>query len=224
MKLCGLDAYLFLRYLQVLLWKFGLITFPALPALLPVNVLEGRGHHEGVTGLDLLSSTNIDPSRTTTYWVHLVLALLVIMWTCRVIYPELDLFVKIRDCYVAGASSDTCGRTIFIANVPVELLDSAKLKELYDLCPGGFGMLQSTVPISLTTKTLRSPYAHQTEATTQSTAIPIHCIIRLLIYLHEQAYEQEGHLMQAVCADASYTLYSSSPSRLNHNDKNCAHT
>ncbi|KFZ17975.1 hypothetical protein V502_04332, partial [Pseudogymnoascus sp. VKM F-4520 (FW-2644)] len=97
---CGLDAYFFLRYLQTLLFIFVPLACLLLPILLPLNYISGRhvtafsarksADDDIPAGLDILAWGNISPDKTSQYWVHLILAVVVIIWICYVFFAELQ--------------------------------------------------------------------------------------------------------------------------------------
>lgn len=92
----GLDAYLFLRYLTTLLKIFVPLAVVILPVLIPVNLTRGREAQGGVSDLDQLSWTNVPPTHTSRYWVHLVLAVVVVVWVCRIARIELLCYTRLR--------------------------------------------------------------------------------------------------------------------------------
>lgn len=151
-KKCGLDAYFFLRYLQTLLVIFVPIAVITLPVLLPLNYLNGMGRSlvEGnktnsdtdtkiPTGLDTLAWGNIDPNHQSRRWVHLVLALLIIVWVCGVFFAELRVYVKVRQDYLTSAEHRlrASANTVLVSSIPEKWLTEDALRGLFDVFPGG---------------------------------------------------------------------------------------
>lgn len=69
----GLDGYFLLRYLRMMIYLFAGSMLFIWPVLLPINAVNQRGQADGVTGMDLLSISNVkDPNR---YWAHVVVAI-----------------------------------------------------------------------------------------------------------------------------------------------------
>lgn len=136
---CGLDAYLFLRYLKVLLRIFIPLALLILPILVPINFVGGRGPINGVHGLDQLSWTNISPARTNRYWAHSFLALLVVLWVCFVAHFELQSYTRLRQTRLTslGRSKTALGTTILVTDVPQSLLTVRRLTDIYNVYPGG---------------------------------------------------------------------------------------
>lgn len=136
---CGLDAYLFLRYLKVLLKIFIPLALLSFPILIPINFLDGRGSVNGVHGLDQLSWTNISPTCTGRYWVHLFLALFVVLWVCFLIHFELQTYTRLRQKRLTSLSRSktALGTTILVTDVPQSLLTVQRLTKIYNVYPGG---------------------------------------------------------------------------------------
>ncbi len=135
----GLDAYLFLRYLGTLLKIFIPLAFVILPVLVPVNLTRGRGTKGGVSGLDQLSWTNISPSHTNRYWVHLVLAILVVVWVCRIARTELLYYTRLRHRWLVSSNrlGHTATTTILVTDIPKPFLTVPQLHALYSVYPHG---------------------------------------------------------------------------------------
>ncbi|KAL2754310.1 hypothetical protein ACRALDRAFT_1056510 [Sodiomyces alcalophilus JCM 7366] len=161
-KRCGLDAYFFLRYLRALLIIFVPIALVTLPILIPLNYVGGRGQavidtNDGnnnnntlnddearyltpvPTGLDTLAFGNITATNSGRYWAHLILALLVIVWVCLVIFFELRVYIKIRQDYLTSAEHRlrASATTVLINNVPAKWLTEEAIRGLFDVFPGG---------------------------------------------------------------------------------------
>jgi hypothetical protein len=69
----GLDGYFLLRYLRMMIFLFGGSMLLIWPVLLPVNAVGQRGAAGGITGMDLLSISNI--SNPNRYWAHVAMAI-----------------------------------------------------------------------------------------------------------------------------------------------------
>lgn len=138
---CGLDAYLFLRYLKTLLKIYVPLAVLILPTLIPLNLVGGRGRAAGVTGLDQFSWTNVSPKHTNRYWAHLVLAVVVVLWVCRISRLELLAYTRLRHGWLTscdrldGASTTTT--SILVTDIPVSMLTEAQLKAFYEIYPYG---------------------------------------------------------------------------------------
>ena len=69
----GLDGYFLLRYLRMMIILFGGSMLVIWPVLLPINAVNQKGPAEDVSGMDILSISNIKTSRR--YWAHVVTAM-----------------------------------------------------------------------------------------------------------------------------------------------------
>ncbi|KAL8710808.1 MAG: hypothetical protein Q9220_004611 [cf. Caloplaca sp. 1 TL-2023] len=149
---CGLDAYFFLRYLRTLLKIFIPLAFLILPILIPVNVVHGRGSHfavgkyahnntvyNNVTGLDLLAWGNVRPDKNNRYWVHLVLAVVVVVYTCYVFFDELRGYIRLRQSYLTSPQHRlrASATTVLVTAIPRKWCTHEALEGLYDVYPGG---------------------------------------------------------------------------------------
>ncbi|KAI4138289.1 MAG: hypothetical protein L6R39_006869 [Caloplaca ligustica] len=149
---CGLDAYFFLRYLRMLLKIFVPLAFLILPILIPVNIVHGRGNHfavgkyahnntvyTNVTGLDLLAWGNVRPDKNNRYWVHLVLAIVVISYTCFVFFDELRGYIRLRQSYLTSPQHRlrASATTVLVTAIPRKWCTHEALDGLYDVFPGG---------------------------------------------------------------------------------------
>lgn len=148
---CGLDAYFFLRYLRTLLKIFVPLALLILPILLPTNAVHGRGPHfaegrfgnstswQNVTGLDQLAWGNVPPQKNNRYWVHLVLAIIVIVWTCFVFFDELRGYIRLRQAYLTSPQHRlrASATTVLVTAIPPKWCTFQALDGLYDVFPGG---------------------------------------------------------------------------------------
>ncbi|KAL9014655.1 MAG: hypothetical protein Q9173_000688 [Seirophora scorigena] len=149
---CGLDAYFFLRYLRMLLKIFVPLAFFVLPILIPLNIVHGRGAHfavgkyahndtayNNVTGLDLLAWGNVRPEKNNRYWVHLVLAVAVIAYTCFVFFDELRGYIRLRQSYLTSPQHRlrASATTVLVTAIPRKWCTHEALDGLYDVFPGG---------------------------------------------------------------------------------------
>jgi calcium permeable stress-gated cation channel len=147
---CGLDAYFFLRYLQTLLVVFIPVALVTIPILLPVNFVDGIGREFNVnatndtdqnipTGLDTIAWGNIKPENTGRRWAHLILALVVIIWVCTVVFAEMRVYIKIRQDYLTSAEHRlrASANTVLVSGIPNKWLSEEALRGLFDVFPGG---------------------------------------------------------------------------------------
>lgn len=151
-KKCGLDAYFFLRYLKTLLVMFIPLACVILPILLPVNFIGGYGNNlwtnetdedptsnTTVVGLATLSWANVRPENADRRWAHLMLALLVIVWVCTVIFFEMRVYIKVRQDWLTSAEHRlrASANTVLVSSIPEKWLSEEALRGLFDVFPGG---------------------------------------------------------------------------------------
>ncbi|TKA63291.1 hypothetical protein B0A49_11104 [Cryomyces minteri] len=133
---CGLDAYFFLRYLRMLLKIFIPMACVILPILLPINHTNGDGN---ARGLDQLGWQNIGPTKTSRFWAHLILAVLVVVYVCYVLYTELRGYIRLRQAYLTSPQHRlrASATTVLVTSIPRKWLTVEALDGLYDVFPGG---------------------------------------------------------------------------------------
>ena len=134
---CGLDAYMFLRFLRMLLKIFIPLAVVILPILLPINKT-GNG---GERGLDAFAMGNVKDrvNNQSRLWAHLVLAICVVIWTCYVFQQELRSYIRMRQAYLTSPQHRlrASATTVLVTNIPRKWLSFEALDGLYDVFPGG---------------------------------------------------------------------------------------
>lgn len=141
----GMDAYFFLRYLAMCLKIFFPSALVILPILISINATNGKntnvinGVKYNVTGLDLMSWSNVSPEHTNRYWAHLILAVGVVAWVCFLFHEELMHYVVKRQEYLCSPSHrlKASSTTVLITDIPKELCTNEALTEMYDEFPHG---------------------------------------------------------------------------------------
>ena len=123
-----------------------------LPILIPVNKFGGRGDHfstgifarntteyQNVTGLDTLAWGNVRPSKNNRYWVHLVLAVVVVLYTCFIFFDELQGYIRLRQAYLTSPQHRlrASATTVLVTAIPRKWCTYEALDGLYDVFPGG---------------------------------------------------------------------------------------
>ncbi len=149
---CGLDAYFFLRYLRTLLKIFVPLAIVILPILIPVNNVGGRGNnfavgkysrnstlYTNVQGLDQLAWGNVRPENNNRYWTHLLLAVVVVVYTCYVFFDELRGYIRLRQAYLTSPQHRlrASATTVLVTAIPPKWCTFEALDGLYDVFPGG---------------------------------------------------------------------------------------
>jgi hypothetical protein len=137
-RVAGVDGYLFLQYLQLLLRIFIPMAMVILPILLPINKIGPPA--PDVSGLDLFAWPNVAVSdKNHRLWAHLVLAVLVVIWVCFNFYAALRRFVRLRQTILTMPEHRmrASATTILVQSIPRKWLSVPALDALYDVFPGG---------------------------------------------------------------------------------------
>lgn len=136
-RVAGVDGYLFLEYLSMLLRVFIPMALVILPILLPIN---RKGDVPDVSGLDSFAWPNVSvPSKLKRLWAHLVLSICVVVWVCYNVYLALRKFVRLRQTILTMPEHRirASATTILVQTIPRKWLTMAALDALYDVFPGG---------------------------------------------------------------------------------------
>jgi hypothetical protein len=136
-RIAGVDGFLFLQYLQLLLRIFIPMAVVILPILLPINRV---GDAPDVSGLDSFAWPNVAiQSKQHRLWAHLILAVLVVCWVCFNFYLALRKFVRLRQTILTMPEHRirASATTILVQSIPRKWLTMAALDALYDVFPGG---------------------------------------------------------------------------------------
>jgi hypothetical protein len=136
-RIAGVDGYLFLQYLQLLLRIFIPMALVILPILLPLNRI---GDVPDVSGLDSFAWPNVGvPQKRKRLWAHLTLAVCVVIWVCYNFYRALRKFVRLRQTILTLPEHRirASATTILVQSIPRKWLTVAALDALYDVFPGG---------------------------------------------------------------------------------------
>ncbi|KAI0542927.1 hypothetical protein GGR58DRAFT_2655 [Xylaria digitata] len=155
---CGLDSFFFLRYLQTMLIIFIPMATVIIPILVPINYSDGRSHNfstnstnstnepeakdnlgNTISGLDTLAWGNVRNENYRRYWAHLILAVLVVIWVCGVIFAELRIYIKVRQDWLTTAEHRlrASATTVLVSGIPDKWLSDEALRGLFDVFPGG---------------------------------------------------------------------------------------
>lgn len=136
-RIAGVDGYLFLQYLQLLLRIFIPMALVILPILLPINRI---GDVDDVSGLDSFAWPNVGvPEKAHRLWAHLVLAVCVVLWVCFNFYLALRKFIRLRQTVLTLPEHRirASATTILVQSIPRKWLTVPALDALYDVFPGG---------------------------------------------------------------------------------------
>ncbi|OTB08073.1 hypothetical protein M426DRAFT_317180 [Hypoxylon sp. CI-4A] len=126
----SLDAYLFLRFLRILI----VITFVGCcvlwPVLFPVNATGGGS----ATQVDILSYANIDKeTQSNRYYAHVFMAWIFYGFVMYMILRESIFYINLRQAFLLSPfyANRISSRTVLFVSVPDEYLDEARLRKIF---------------------------------------------------------------------------------------------
>lgn len=140
--------------MRTLLKIFIPLAILILPILLCSNAVHGRGAHftddgphaifnkapwSNVNGLDIFGWGNVRPDKVNRYWAHLVLAVVVVVYTCFVFFDELRGYIRLRQAYLTSPQHRlrASATTVLVTAIPRKWCTFDALNGLYDVFPGG---------------------------------------------------------------------------------------
>ncbi|KAK8234203.1 hypothetical protein HDK77DRAFT_449689 [Phyllosticta capitalensis] len=133
----GMDAYCFVRFLFMQLKIFLPLACIVTPIVVCLNSVGVRDNYDG--GLDRFAWGNLGTTHTNRYAGHVVMAVIVIIWFCYVIYQELIHYIEVRQTWMTSPSHRirASATTVLVANIPDKWCHVKALDELFDVFPGG---------------------------------------------------------------------------------------
>ncbi|KAK4174369.1 hypothetical protein QBC36DRAFT_333770 [Triangularia setosa] len=126
----SLDAYLYIRYLQmalVLCFVGCLITWPV---LFPINATGGGGQTE----LDILSFSNVNPENNKNrYYAHVFVSWAYFGFVMYLIMRECIFYINLRQAFLLSPfySERISSRTVLFTCVPDNYLSEAKMRQIF---------------------------------------------------------------------------------------------
>ncbi|KAF9467356.1 DUF221 family protein [Collybia nuda] len=133
----GLDAYMFLRFMKLLIWVFLVFTILTFLVIIPATAANVKGSR---AGLDRISWTNIievqDQSR---FSAHIIVVYILTLFVIYMIRREMLHFIHMRHQFLISASHSRLAqaRTVLITSVPEELANEHDLRTFASFVPGG---------------------------------------------------------------------------------------
>lgn len=133
----GLDSYMFLRFVKMLIWIFAVFTFVTMVTIVPVNLV---GVQSTNTGLERISWSNIvNKGDQKRFAAHIVVVYLLTFFIFYLIRREMLHFVHMRHQFLISKSHSRLAqaRTVLITSVPNELANEHDMREFASFIPGG---------------------------------------------------------------------------------------
>ena len=133
----GLDAYVYLRYLRMMIKILLPIWILSWIILLPVDAAGTT--FDNKSGLDKFTFGNISNGSQQRLAAHLIAAWFATAWICYNLQVEMKAWVTLRQRHLVSQehSSLPQARTVLITGVPKKYLDEEKLTQLFHHLPGG---------------------------------------------------------------------------------------
>ncbi|KAJ3756725.1 DUF221 family protein [Lentinula raphanica] len=131
----GLDAYMFLRFLKILVWIFLVFTVVTFAVIVPVNAI---GQDGAKSSLEKISWINVvDAKEQKRFTAHILVSLLV--FVIYMVRREMAYFVLLRQQFLLSPTHSQLAqaRTVLITSVPDTLSTEASLREFASFVPGG---------------------------------------------------------------------------------------
>lgn len=101
----GLEPYLFLRYVYLMVYMVFGIACLAIPILLPINYFCGQDNTAS-DGLDLFSTANISTKHTDKYILHFLVTLAIIVWYHHLMETEIQHCIQMKNETIIATSKD----------------------------------------------------------------------------------------------------------------------
>ncbi|KAJ6594223.1 DUF221 family protein [Mycena capillaripes] len=134
----GLDAYMVLRFLKMLVWIFFVFTISTFLVIVPVDIV---GVQSSVSdSLERVTWSNIvNPADQKRFSAHIIMIYLLTFFVLYMIRREMLHFVDIRHKFLISKSHSRLAqaRTVLITNVPDELANEHDLRLFASFVPGG---------------------------------------------------------------------------------------
>ncbi|KDE07374.1 hypothetical protein MVLG_02415 [Microbotryum lychnidis-dioicae p1A1 Lamole] len=132
----GLDAYVFVRFLYLMMeifFPFWVVTWII---LLPIDAANSDGTN---VGLDQFTFGNVGLAQSPRYAAHLILAWLLTFWVWYLIRRELAVFVTLRQDFLISRDHAMLARsrTVLVTGVSREYLSEEAMTQFCNILPGG---------------------------------------------------------------------------------------
>jgi hypothetical protein len=133
----GPDAYLFVRFLRMMIRILLPIWFISWIVLMPVTSVNTSVNNS--TGLDRFIFGNVSSFDQDRFAAHIILAYLFTFWIYWNIKREMQHFTTVRQLHLVNPaySRSVQANTILVTGIPAKHLSEPALRQLYSHLPGG---------------------------------------------------------------------------------------
>ncbi|CCE63391.1 hypothetical protein TPHA_0E03010 [Tetrapisispora phaffii CBS 4417] len=149
LKSSGVDAYLFIRYLYVLIFFNLTLAVVIIPVLLPIHICSGSKDEMdfATTSLDILNMSNISSDNSNMLIFHFLLTIFVVIWFHVVLLNELRFIKNLSSSdYVLQNKS----QLLFVDNIPNEYVThTIKIKNYFNKILPDSAMEVIPLPLSI---------------------------------------------------------------------------
>ncbi|PWZ02299.1 DUF221-domain-containing protein [Testicularia cyperi] len=134
----GLDAYMFVEYLEMMLWIFGPIFILSWIVLMPTYGASTTGEGSGFNRF-ILSKVGKTDQEQKRLAAPLLVQYIFTFWFLYNVRSRMSKFVKLRQQFLVSPqhAAGAQARTVLITGIPNELLSEKKLRAIYSQLPGG---------------------------------------------------------------------------------------
>lgn len=135
----GLDAYMFLRFIKLLVIICLVFTLTTFLVIIPVDAT-AISIDNGIKGLEKIAWSNlVDPRDQHRFSAHIIVVYLLTAFVIYMIYREMDAFVKLRQNFLMSKSHTKLpqSRTVLVTAIPDELSTEHDLRTFASFVPGG---------------------------------------------------------------------------------------
>ncbi|KAF5364658.1 hypothetical protein D9758_005530 [Tetrapyrgos nigripes] len=133
----GLDAYMFLRYLRLLIKIFLVFTVMTFAVIVPVNYIHENGAR---SSFERITWTNLArPEDQPRFAAHVVMVYILTFFVIFSIRSEMSHFVHMRHQFLLSPShsAHAQARTVLLTSVPDELANEHDMRQFASFVPGG---------------------------------------------------------------------------------------
>ncbi|KAF7315698.1 hypothetical protein MIND_00085400 [Mycena indigotica] len=132
----GLDAYMVLRFIRLLIIIFATFTLSTFLVIVPVDIV---GIPEGNDPINRITWTNIPTDDQKRFAAHIIMAYLLTFFVIYLIRREMLHFLDMRHKFLVSKSHSRLAqaKTVLITSVPPELGNEHDLRLFASFVPGG---------------------------------------------------------------------------------------
>ncbi|GAA6060530.1 hypothetical protein JCM10212_005611 [Sporobolomyces blumeae] len=132
----GLDAYVFVRFLFLMMEIFAPFMAITWIILLPVDAANSKGTNNGI---NRFTFGNVGQSEQPRYAAHLILVWILTFWVFYLIRREYSTFIVLRQDFLMSKehAQHAMSKTVLVTGVPKEFLNQHSMNKFCSTLPGG---------------------------------------------------------------------------------------